>query len=220
MLFDGVAVKSRVIFEMVRKAEQKSIQLQGEVQELAIEEWLRAQFPLDSVDEVRKGQPGPDCVQTVNTFSRQNCGKICYESKRTRNFSYEWIAKLKVDTLRVNANVGVLVTQVMPKELSRLGMIEGIWVCTFEEFKGLCSVLREGIIQVDNAISTQEIKGDKMVILYGYLTGNEFRVQVEAIVEGFTQIRTMRWSSPSGQGSMQIKVFLLSRESLAAQPIL
>lgn len=176
--------------EMLRKAEQKSMQLQGEVQELAIEEWLRQQFPLDEVEEVKKGQLGADCIQTINTYSRSGCGKICYESKRTKNFSSDWIPKLKEDIRRANAGIGVLVTQVLPKEIERMGLVDGVWVCTFEEFKGLCTVLRQGMIDVSNAVATQENKGDKMTMLYDYLTGNEFRAQVESIVEGFSQMRT------------------------------
>lgn len=175
--------------EMRRKAEQGSMQLQGEVQELAIEEWLRMQFPLDTIDEVKKGVNGADCVQIVHTHTRQNCGKICYESKRTKNFGGDWIAKLKEDTFRSGANVGVLVTQVYPREMDRMGLIEGVWVCSFEEFKGLCTVIREGIIQVSTAMATQENKGDKMVMLYDFLTGNEFRSQVEAIVIGFNELQ-------------------------------
>jgi len=175
--------------EMKRKAEQGSMQLQGEVQELAIEEWLRTQFPLDTIDEIKKGQLGADCIQTVHTHTRQNLGKICYESKNTKAFGGDWITKLKEDALRANANVAVLVTQVYPKGVDRMTLVDGVWVCSFEEFKGLCAVLREGIIQVGNAMATQENKGDKMVMLYDYLTGNEFRAQVEAIVEGFTEMR-------------------------------
>jgi len=175
--------------EMKRKAEQGSMQLQGEVQELAIEEWLHAQFPLDTIDEVKKGANGADCVQIVNTHTHQNCGKICYESKRTKNFGGDWISKLKDDTFRAGANVGVLVTQIYPREIDRMRLVNGVWVCSFDEFKGLCAVLRQGIIQVDTAMATQENKGDKMVMLYDFLTGNEFHSQVEAIVTGFKQMQ-------------------------------
>ena len=176
--------------EMKRKAEQGSMQLQGEVQELAIEEWLCTQFPLDTIEEIKKGQLGADCVQTIHTRSGQNLGKICYESKNTKAFGGDWISKLKEDMLRANANVGVLVTQVYPKNIDRMALVDGVWICSFDEFKGLCNVLRQGIIQVSLAMATQENKGDKMVMLYDYLTGNEFRAQVEAIVEGFTEMRT------------------------------
>ncbi|MFA5045797.1 MAG: DUF2130 domain-containing protein [Paludibacter sp.] len=175
--------------EMKRKQEQGSMQLQGEVQELAIEEWLAAQFPLDSIEEIKKGARGGDCIQIVNTRSLQNCGTIYYESKRTKDFQPSWIEKFKADIREKGANIGVLVTEVMPSDMDRMGLKEGIWICNYDEFKGLCSVLRESIIQISVAVSSQENKGDKMHMLYDYLTGNTFRLQVEAIVEGFTQMR-------------------------------
>lgn len=176
--------------EMKRKQEQGSMQLQGEVQELAIEEWLAAQFPLDTIEEIKKGARGGDCIQIVNTRTLQNCGTIYYESKRTKDFQPSWIEKFKADIREKGANIGVLVTEVMPGDMSRMGLRDGIWICNYDEFKGLCSVLRESIIQLSIAISSQENKGDKMHMLYEYLTGNTFRLQVEAIVEGFTQMRT------------------------------
>lgn len=142
--------------EMKRKQEQGSMQMQGEVQELAIEEWLASQFPLDTIEEIKKGARGGDCIQIVNTRTRQNCGKIYYESKRTKDFQPTWI----------------------------------VWICSYEEFKGLCTVLRESVVQLSLAVSSQENKGDKMHMLYDYLTSNTFRMQVEAIVEGFSQMKS------------------------------
>ena len=176
--------------EAQRKAEQGSMQLQGEVQELAIEAWLREQFPLDLVEEIRKGQQGADCLQIVHTRSRHNCGSIYYESKRTKSFQPAWIEKFKADIQDRNADIGVLVTEAMPADMDRLGLRDGVWVCSFDEFKGLCVVLRESIVQISNAVVTQENKGDKMGMLYDFLTSNEFRLQIEAIVEGFTQMKS------------------------------
>lgn len=175
--------------EMSRKQNMTSQQFQGEIQELAIEEYLAEKFPLDTIEEIKKGQRGGDCVQIVNTRSAQNCGTIYYESKRTKEWQNGWIEKFKADIRDRGANIGVLVTEVMPSELDRMGLKDGIWVCTFDEFKGLSGVLRESIIQVSLAIGSQENKGDKMFMLYDYLTGNSFRMQVEAIVEGFTSMR-------------------------------
>lgn len=176
--------------EMKRKQEQGSMQLQGEVQELAIEEWLAAQFPLDTIEEIKKGARGGDCIQIVHTRTEQNCGTIYYESKRTKDFQPSWIEKFKADIRDRGANIGVLVTEVMPSDMDRMGLKDGIWICNYDEFKGLCAVLREGILQVNNAIITQENKGDKMDLLYDYLTSNTFRMQIEAIVEGFTQMKS------------------------------
>lgn len=169
--------------EMKRKQEQGSMQLQGEVQELAIEEWLAVQFPLDSIDEVKKGARGGDCIQVVNTHNRVNCGRIYYESKRTKDFQPSWIEKFKADMREKGADVGVLVTDAMPAGFERMGIKDGVWICSYEEFKGLCAVLRETVIQLGAAVASQENKGDKMHMLYDFLTSNTFRMQVEAIVE-------------------------------------
>jgi len=176
--------------EMKRKQEQGSMQMQGEVQELAIEEWLTSHFPLDSIEEIKKGARGGDCIQIVNTRTRQNCGKIYYESKRTKDFQPAWIEKFKADMREKGADIGVLVTEAMPSDFDRMGLKDGIWVCTYDEFKALCAVLRESIIKLSLAIGSQENKGDKMNMLYDFLTSNTFRMQVEAIVEGFSAMKT------------------------------
>ncbi|MBL7812389.1 MAG: DUF2130 domain-containing protein [Bacteroidetes bacterium] len=175
--------------EMKRKQEQGSMQLQGEVQELAIEEWLMAKFPLDTIEEIKKGARGGDCIQIVNTRTRQNCGKIYYESKRTKEYQSGWIEKFRADMREKGADVGVLVTEAMPSDMERMGMVDGVWICTFSEFKGLCGVLRETVIQLDAAVSSQENKGDKMEMMYNFLTSNTFRMQVEAIVEAFRSLK-------------------------------
>lgn len=172
-----------------RKAELSSQQLQGEVQELAIEEFLRQKFPLDCIEEIKKGQRGGDCIQVVHTREFQNCGKIYYESKRTKEFQKAWVEKLKSDMREIGADMGVIVSEALPKEMERMGLFEGVWVCSFEEFKGLSAVLREGVIQVGLAKKSQENKGDKMDLLYHYLTSSEFSMQVNAIIEGFEQLR-------------------------------
>ena len=183
-----------------RKAEQGSMQLQGEVQELAIEEWLKEKFPFDTIDEVKKGARGADCMQIVHTRESQNCGRIYYESKRTKDFQKSWIEKFKADMREKGADIGVLVTDVMPSDMQRMGLYEGIWICSFEEFKGLSAVLREQIIKIHHALISQENKTDKMSLLYSFLTSNEFKMQIEAIVEAFT---TMQSDLDSEKRSMQ-----------------
>jgi hypothetical protein len=173
----------------VRKAEQGSTQLQGEVQELAIEQWLSEHYPLDTIEEIKKGERGADTLHIINTRSNQNCGTIYYESKRTKSFQPSWIEKFKADIREKGAHIGVLVTSAMPADMPRMGQREGVWICSFEEFKGLSAVLRDSIIRMSHAISIQDNKGDKMSMLYDYLTGNEFRMQIEAIVEGFSQMQ-------------------------------
>ena len=176
--------------EMQRKQEQGSMQLQGEVQELAIEEWLASRFPLDTISEIKKGALGGDCIQTINTHARPNCGRIYYESKRAKNFAGDWIEKFKSDMRARNISVGILVTQAYPKDMERMGLIDGVWVCSYEEFKGLSAVIRESVIRISEVTASQENKGDKMVMLYDYLISPEFKSQIEAIVEGFTQMKS------------------------------
>ncbi|WP_246197839.1 DUF2130 domain-containing protein [Chitinophaga agrisoli] len=179
----------RLAEEMKRRAEQGSMQLQGEVQELVLEELLRAAFPFDTVSEVGKGVRGADCIQTIRNQFGQDCGRIIYESKRTKDFSRDWLEKLKADMRSQGADVAILVTQAMPKDMDRFGEREGIWVCTFTEVKALALVLRDGIIKISNALRTQENKGDKMHMLYDYLTGSEFAEQWKAIREGFLSMK-------------------------------
>ncbi|MDQ2721574.1 MAG: DUF2130 domain-containing protein [Bacteroidota bacterium] len=175
--------------EMKRKADQGSVQLQGEVQETALEEILRNNFPFDIISEVGKGIKGADCIQLVRNNFGQECGKIIYESKRTENFGSDWIEKFKRDMRSTGADIAVLVTKKMPKELECFGLKEGIWICTFSEVKALANVLRDGIIRVYNTSKKHENKGDKMQLLYDYLTSNEFSEQWKAIREGFVAMK-------------------------------
>ena len=173
-----------------RKAEQGSTQLQGEVQELVIEDWLRQEFPQDLIEEIKKGQTGADTLQLVKGAIQDASGSIYYESKRTKAFSPAWIPKFKADIQQKNADIGVLITQTMPDGMEGLGQIDGVWVCSFSQFKHLSRVLRDSLIQVSNALMVSDNKGDKMGMLYDFLTGNEFRLQIESIVEGFTELKS------------------------------
>ena len=175
--------------EMRRKAEQGSMQLQGEVQELALESLLRNSFPFDIIGEVGKGVRGADCIQTVRNNFGQECGQILYESKRTKDFNAEWIEKLKANARSAGAEVAVIVTQTMPKDMECFGEKNGVWICTFSEVRALTSVLRDLIIKVHNAAKSHENKGDKMQMLYTYLTSHEFSEQWKAIREGFMTMR-------------------------------
>jgi len=181
--------QKKLIDEMKRKAEQGSMQRQGEVQELALEETLKSAFPFDLIEEVGKGIKGADCIQNVRDNTGIFCGKIIYESKRTKAFTNEWIDKLKTDMRAQNANIAVIVTETMPKDMEHFGMKDGVWICNYAEIKSLAFVLRDSLIKIHGALVSQENKGDKMQMLYNYLTGNEFKQQIEAIVEGFTSLK-------------------------------
>jgi len=171
--------------EMKRKAEQGSMQLQGEVQELAIEDLLQRTYPFDRIEEVPKGIRGADSIQTVINASQQECGSIVYESKRTKSFASDWIDKLKQDQVTCKADIAVLVTEVLPSDMDRFGEKDGVWICGFHEVKSLSFVLREMLIKTNSVKMAQENKGDKMELLYHYLTSNEFVQNIKRIVENY-----------------------------------
>jgi hypothetical protein len=175
--------------EMKRKAEQGSMQSQGEAQELLLEEMLRSSFPFDQIEEVGKGVRGADCIQLVRNPFGQDCGKIIFESKRTKEFAAEWIEKIKNDMRSQGAEVAVIVTQALPKDMSSFGQKDGVWICTFQDVKAVVQLLREAVIRIYNATKSQENKGDKMHLLYDYLNSREFAEQWQAIREGFLSMR-------------------------------
>ncbi|MBR6162277.1 DUF2130 domain-containing protein [bacterium] len=176
--------------EMKKRQEQGSMQLQGEVQELAIEDYLRSSFIYDAVEEVGKGDYGADSLQTVNTPTRQKCGKIYYESKRTKTFNEDWIRKFKSDIQEKGADIGVLVTATYPKDMTRMGLKDGIYICSYEEFKALSFVLRETIIKISIAKGAQVNRKEKSELLYDYLTSTEFHFQIEAILNSFVALKS------------------------------
>jgi len=181
--------QQKLIEELKRKSEQGSMQLQGESQEILLEEILKENFPFDIIEEVGKGVEGADCMQIIRNSAGTVCGKIIYESKRTKAWSNSWVDKLKNDKRNRAADAAILVTQAFPKDINRFGEKDGIWLCGFTEVNSVAHLLRNGIIKVYEANKAQEGKGDKMQMLYDYLTGNEFRGQVEAIMEGFMAMK-------------------------------
>jgi hypothetical protein len=181
--------QKKLVEEMRRKAEQGSTQLQGEIQELALQEMLASAFPFDLIAEVPKGVRGADSVHTVRNQFGQECGKIIYESKRTTTFGGDWIEKLKADKRNLGANIAVIVTRAMPKDMDCFGIKDDVWICTFSEVKALAAVLRDGLIQLYTLARANDNKGDKMHLLYGYLTSGEFAEQWRAIREGFMSMK-------------------------------
>ena len=175
--------------EMKRKAEQGSMQMQGEVQELLLEELLKSSFPFDEIVEVGKGVRGADCIQVVRNNLGQEAGKIIYESKRTTAFAQEWIEKLKADMRSQGADIAIIVTQAFPKDMERFGEKEGVYICSYQEVKSVALLLRTALLKLFDAKKNQLNKGDKMSFLYDYLTSNEFNEQWKAIGEGFRQMR-------------------------------
>ena len=171
--------------EMRRKSEQGSTQLQGEVQELLLEELLQTTFSFDSIEEVGKGVRGADCVQVVRNKFGVEAGKIIYESKRTKDFGGDWIEKLKTDMRNTGADMAVIVTQALPKDMERFGEKNGVYICTFSEVKSVALLLRNALLKIFEVRKSQDNKGDKMALLYDYLVGNEFSEQWKALRDGF-----------------------------------
>lgn len=180
-----IADLQREIENLRQKAEQGSMQLQGEALELDLEAQLRAAFRYDAIAEVKKGERGADTIQRVRTNSGLECGTILWEAKRAKNWSAQWVEKLKEDQRQAKAELAVLVTTCPPEGLRGIGQIETVWVCEAAYAVALATALRQGLV----ATATQRLqhtgRTDKMSLLYDYLCGLEFRQHIQAVVEAF-----------------------------------
>lgn len=177
------------IDDLKRKAEQGSQQNQGEVLEVELEEMLKEEFVFDEIEPVSKGVKGGDVIQTVKTQSGKICGKILWETKRTKTWSDKWLQKLKDDQRDTKADVAVIVSEVLPLGLTHFRQIEGVWVASISSANSLALALRVVLTQVSREKRLQEGKAEKMELVYNYLTGAEFRNRVEAIVESFVGMK-------------------------------
>jgi len=177
------------IEDLKRKAEQGSQQLQGEVQELQLEALIRASFPHDTVTPVPKGEFGGDAIQHVMTPFGQDCGKILWESKRTRTWSDGWLAKLRDDQRLAKADAAIIVSQTLPKSIEIFGQIDGIWIVSPKCAVAMAIAVRHVLIEVAGARKSAEGQQSKMEAMYQYLTGPRFRHRVEAIVEKFSEMQ-------------------------------
>ena len=175
-----------------RKMEQGSQQLQGEVLELAVEEALRRQFPIDVFEEVKKGARGGDIVHRVMTRSGQPAGTILWEIKRARDWSAPWTAKLKEDMRACGADLGVLVTLALPREFDAaqaFGLHEEIWVTAWGSAVPLAQALRAGVLDVHQQRLVSAGKGESMEALYDYVTSVQFAQKIRAVVDAFKRMR-------------------------------
>ncbi len=191
-----IAEKEKVITDLMlkldeaqRKAAQGSQQTQGEVLELDFEQQLRQTFPIDAINEISKGVRGADVLQEVRSNLGRPCGLILYELKRTQNWSDGWVAKLKEDMRNAKAEIGVIVTEVLPKGVAHFGQQEGVFVCDLASAIPLAHTLRRMVQELAIARGHQEGAQEKMQLLYTYLTGVEFRQRVSAVIEAFTMMR-------------------------------
>lgn len=186
---ETITAMQRQIEDLKRRAEQGSQQLQGEVLELQLEATLRARFPLDVIEPVGKGEFGGDVLQRVVGPGGQACGAILWESKRTKNWSDGWLAKLRGDQRAAKAEMAVLVSNALPKEIESFGHVDGVWVVEPRYYVALVGALRQSIIELAAARQSREGQETKMELVYDYLTGPKFRHRVEAIVEKFSDMR-------------------------------
>lgn len=175
--------------DMKRKLEQGSQQLQGEVLELELEASLRRQFPMDTITPVPKGEFGGDSLQTVCGPLGQPCGTILWESKRTKTWSDGWLQKLKDDQRAAKAEVAVIVSEKLPKDVSTFHLVDGIWVTHWNCAIPVALCLRQSLIELSRARQTRDGQETKMEAVYEYLTGPHFRQRVQAIVEAFTTMQ-------------------------------
>ena len=184
-----ISSMQRQIEELKRKAEQGSQQLQGEVQELELEALLGARFPQDTIEPVPKGEHGGDVLQRVVGPVGQPCGTILWESKRTKNWSDGWLAKLREDQRAAKAEIAILVSQALPKEVETFDLVEHVWVVHPRVAIPVATALRQSLVELAVARQASEGQQTKMEMVYGYLTGPRFRQRVQAIVEAFSSMQ-------------------------------
>ena len=184
-----ITAMQRQIEELKRRAEQGSQQLQGEVQELELEALLTAKFPRDTIQPVPKGEFGGDVLQRVVGPLNQICGTILWETKRTKNWSDGWLPKLREDQRTAKAEIAVIISQALPKEVDTFGFLDGVWVADPKVALPVALSLRQSLIEVAAARQASEGQQTKMEMVYGYLTGPRFRQRVQAIVEAFSSMK-------------------------------
>jgi len=177
------------IVELKRKAEQGSQKIQGEVMEIELGKILKDEFLFDEIEPVSSGIRGADIIQTVKTQSGRICGKILWESKRTKNWSDTWIQKLKDDQREAKADIAVIVSETLPKGFHHFRQIKDIWIADLPSTLSLALALRVMLIQVAKTQELQTGKEEKMEIVYNYLIGPEFRNRVQAIAEAFITMK-------------------------------
>jgi hypothetical protein len=184
-----IASMQKQIEDLKRRAEQGSQQLQGEVQELELESLLCAKFPRDTIQPVPKGEFGGDVLQRVIGPAGQTCGTILWESKRTKNWSDGWLPKLREDQRTAKAEIAVIISQILPKDVETFGFIDGVWVAHPRVALPVAVSLRQTLIEVACVRQASQGQQTKMDMVYQYLTGPRFRQRIQAIVEAFSSMR-------------------------------
>jgi len=184
-----IASMQQKIEELKKKAEQGSQQLQGEAQELMLEDMLRARFPFDQIEPVGKGEFGGDVLQRVVNPAGQVCGSILWETKRTRTWSDGWLSKLKGDVRAAKADLALIVSHALPKDIETFGQMEGVWITGPKCAMPVAMSLRESLVLMNGVRAAGEGQQTKSALMYDYLTGPRFRHRIEAVVEKFSEMQ-------------------------------
>lgn len=199
----------------LRNATQGSVQTQGEGGELLVEDVLQLAFKNDDVREIKKGELGADCIQTVLNSSNIIAGVIVWESKRAKTWSQKWVTKVKTDRQREKGDFSVIVSDILPKGKSSMESIDDlVWVCKFEHVKAMATLLRMALIRTTDKLIHSEGKEEKAVELYNYMTGDQFTQAMGLVRDSYiqdlsdiaTEERSMktRWNSRKKQAEIRL----------------
>ena len=171
------------------RAEQGSMQAQGEAGELLIEDTLRSMFPHDDISEIKKGARGADCLLTVKNNVGRSVGKINIEAKDAKNFSNAWIKKLKDDSLSIGAHFSVLITTVWPGDNQKAHIKDGVWICGYADYQILVQALRNTLFELSRAVAAEGAREEKAHVMYDFLTGQEFAATIEQMISPIVRMR-------------------------------
>lgn len=190
----------KTIDELKRKAEQGSQQIQGDIQEDDLKQAISQAFPIDIVTDVPTGIKGADLIQTVKNHLWQTSGVIVWESKNTKSFENKWIMKLKEDKLKINGNIAILVTRVLPKNITNFGMMEDVMICLPEYVIAVSTLLRDKLLSIAKVETSMQWKDIKMEMLYQYLSSDEFSGKMSMMIDVFSNLK---WEIDGERRSME-----------------
>jgi len=185
---DQLAAMKKQIDELKRKAEVGSQEAQGKALEEELQEYLEGTFPYDKFEGVKKGSKGADIIQIVHNTTGKECGKILWESKNTKDFQKTWIPKLKKDQQEAAADIAVIMSVALPDEIDSFDVYDGVWVTDYKSLKGLATALRQGLIEVARQKLITTGQDSIKDVLYRYITGQEFKMRIRAVVEAFQRM--------------------------------
>lgn len=99
------------------------------------------------------------------------------------------LAKLRDDQRAAKAEIALIVSSALPKEVESFDLIDNVWVAEPRFAIPLAIALRQSLIDVAASRQAQEGQQTKTELMYAYLIGPRFRHRIEAIVEKFTDMQ-------------------------------